>query len=61
MSSEFENLNSSAISKKSGNSEKRVDRFDSSLGIRFAWITALNIAWIATLVLSIATAWAYLP
>jgi len=61
MSSEFENLNSSAILERSGSAEKKADKFDSSFGIRFAWITALNIAWIATLVLSIATAWAYLP
>jgi hypothetical protein len=61
MSSEFEDLNSSAIPGRSGKAEKKADRFDSSFEIRFAWITALNIAWIATLVLSIATAWAYLP
>jgi hypothetical protein len=61
MSSEFEDLNSSTVSNKFGNSKKEADRFDRSLGIGFAWITALSFAWIATLFVSIATAWAYLP
>ena len=61
MSLEFESLNSSTVSKKSGKPEKKVDKPDGSQGIGFTWINALTLAWIATLFLSLATACAYLP
>jgi hypothetical protein len=61
MSSELEDLNSSTVSNKFSNLTKEEDKFDKSLGIGVAWISALSFAWIATLFVSIATAWAYLP
>jgi hypothetical protein len=61
MYSEFENLDSSAVSKKAGNSKKKAAKSDGSHGIGSAWIHALTLVWIATLFLSVASACASLP
>jgi hypothetical protein len=61
MYSEFENLNSSTVSKKAGNSKGKVAKSDGSHGIGSAWIHALTLAWIATLFLSVASACTSLP
>lgn len=61
MSSEFEDLDPSAACKKLGNSERGAGKYDRSLGIGFAWINALTLAWIATLFLSLVTVYASIP
>jgi hypothetical protein len=61
MSSGLEDLNSSKVCKKLGNSEWHVGKYDRSLGIGSTWIHALTLSWIATLFVSIVTACAYLP
>lgn len=60
MLSAFEDMNISAVPGKLGNPEIKADEFDEPLEIGVAWIAALTFAWIATVLVSMVSAWAYL-